>query len=126
MHKAMISIAAASFTAAALLAFWVKREHRPAEAIAAAHAYIEAWTLTPAGKPACIAAPHRPHSRPSRQTAIAFAAWPAIWTGSGGGQRGLFRLFGSFLPAQAEAGVLAGLQGPEPRGLVAASGKIDF
>ena len=41
MHKTMISMIAASIAAAALLAFWIKREHRPAEAIAATHAYIE-------------------------------------------------------------------------------------
>lgn len=41
MQKAMISVVAASFAGAALLAFWVKREHRPAEAVAATHAYIE-------------------------------------------------------------------------------------
>ena len=41
MQKAMISVVAASFAGAALLAFWVKREHQPAEAIAATHAYIE-------------------------------------------------------------------------------------
>lgn len=41
MHKAMIAIVAASFAAAALLAFWVKREHQPTGAIAATHAYIE-------------------------------------------------------------------------------------
>src|SRR3982751_1010905 len=41
MRKTRIAIIAASFTAAALLAFWIKREHNPAEAIAATHAYIE-------------------------------------------------------------------------------------
>ena len=41
MRKAMISLIAASFVGAALLAFWVKREHHPAEAVAATHAYIE-------------------------------------------------------------------------------------
>jgi hypothetical protein len=41
MHKAVISLIVASFAGAALFAFWVKLEHRPAEAIAATHAYIE-------------------------------------------------------------------------------------
>jgi len=42
MRKAMIAIIAASFTGAALLAFWIKQEHSPADAVAATHAYIEA------------------------------------------------------------------------------------
>lgn len=37
----MISMIAASIAAAALLAFWIKREHRPEETIAATRAYIE-------------------------------------------------------------------------------------
>lgn len=41
MRRTLISVIAMSFAGAALLAFWVKREHRPAEAIAAVHAYIE-------------------------------------------------------------------------------------
>ncbi|WP_457281286.1 hypothetical protein [Polaromonas sp. P5_D5] len=41
MRKILISILAAPFAGAALFAFWIKCEHRPAEAIAATHAYIE-------------------------------------------------------------------------------------
>jgi hypothetical protein len=41
MHKAVISIITASVAATALLVFWIKREHRPAEAFAATLAYIE-------------------------------------------------------------------------------------
>jgi hypothetical protein len=41
MRKALISTIAAFLTGAALLAFWVKLEHRPAQAITAIHAYIE-------------------------------------------------------------------------------------
>jgi hypothetical protein len=41
MRKTLISTIAAFFAGSVLLAFWVKLEHRPAEAIAATHAYIE-------------------------------------------------------------------------------------
>src|SRR4051812_9510057 len=41
MRKATISVIAASVAGAALLAFWIKQEHNPAEAIAATRAYIE-------------------------------------------------------------------------------------
>jgi hypothetical protein len=41
MRKTLISTVVAFSAGLALLAFWVKLEHRPAEAIAATHAYIE-------------------------------------------------------------------------------------
>lgn len=41
MRKATMSVIAVSFAGAVLFAFWVKREHIPAEAIAAIRAYIE-------------------------------------------------------------------------------------
>ena len=41
MRKALMPLIATFFVGAALLAFWIKREHRPAEAIAATRAYIE-------------------------------------------------------------------------------------
>jgi hypothetical protein len=41
MRKTVIFTIAAFFAGSALLAFWVKLERRPAEAIAATHAYIE-------------------------------------------------------------------------------------
>ena len=41
MRKTVMSTIAACFAVAALLAFWVKLEHRPVEAIAATHTYIE-------------------------------------------------------------------------------------
>ena len=41
MRKTLISTIVAFLVGSALLAFWVKLEHRPAEAIAATHAYIE-------------------------------------------------------------------------------------
>jgi hypothetical protein len=41
MRKAVISVFAASFAGAALLAFWAKLEHKPAAAISSTHVYIE-------------------------------------------------------------------------------------
>ena len=41
MHKATIPLIAASIATAAFLAFWIKHEHNPAEAIAATHVYIK-------------------------------------------------------------------------------------
>lgn len=46
----MISMIAASIAAAALLAFWIKREHKPEEAIAATRAYIEGVDTAPGWK----------------------------------------------------------------------------
>jgi hypothetical protein len=50
MRKAVISTLAVFFAGTTLLAFWVKREHRPAEAIAATHAYIENADTDPGWK----------------------------------------------------------------------------
>jgi hypothetical protein len=50
VRKALISTLAAFFAGAALLAFWAKREHRPAQAIAATHAYIEGVDTDPGWK----------------------------------------------------------------------------
>ena len=50
MRKAVISTLAAVLAGAALLVFWAKREHRPEEAIAATHAYIEGVDTDPGWK----------------------------------------------------------------------------
>jgi len=50
VHKAKAPLIIASFAGAALLAFWIKHEHRPAEAIAATHAYIESVDADPGWK----------------------------------------------------------------------------
>jgi len=50
VRKALISTLAAFFAGAALLAFWAKREYRPAQAIAATHAYIEGVDTDPGWK----------------------------------------------------------------------------
>lgn len=50
VHKAKTPLIIAFFAGAALLAFWIKREHKPEEAIAATHAYIEAVEANPGWK----------------------------------------------------------------------------
>jgi len=50
MRKALMPFLAAFVVGAALLAFWIKREHRPEEAIAATRAYTEGVDADPGWK----------------------------------------------------------------------------